>query len=104
DLPGDMQALIESPIFPRVDGYMSKRNVDIGDVVKAGQVMAEIETPELDQQLLQARATLSNIQSSLKELQANITLAQANLKMAETTFNRWKILQAKGAISRQDFD
>jgi RND family efflux transporter MFP subunit len=104
DLPGDMQALIESPIFARTDGYMSKRNVDIGDVVKAGQVMAEIETPELDQQLQQARATLSNSQSSLKELQANITLAKANLKLAETTFERWKVLQGKGAIARQDFD
>lgn len=104
DLPGDTYAIIESPIFPRVDGYLSKRNSDIGDIVKAGQVMAEIETPELDQQLLQARATLSNSRSSLKELEANIALAQANLNLAETTFQRWKILQAKGAIARQDFD
>ncbi len=66
--------------------------------------MAEIETPELDQQLLQARSTLSNSQSLLKELQANIVLAQANLQLAETTFQRWKVLQAKGAIARQDFD
>jgi RND family efflux transporter MFP subunit len=104
DLPGDMQALIESPIFPRVDGYLAKRLVDIGDIVKAGQLMAEIETPELDQQLQQARATLSNSRSSMKELEANITLAQANLKLADTTFQRWKILQGKGAIARQDFD
>ncbi len=104
DLPGDIQALIESPIFPRTDGYISKRNSEIGDVVKAGQVMAEIETPELDQQIQQARATLSNSQSILKELDADIVLAQANLNMAETTFQRWKILQAKGAIARQDFD
>jgi RND family efflux transporter MFP subunit len=104
DLPGDMQALIESPIFPRVDGYMSKRNSEIGDIVKAGQVMAEIETPELDQQLQQARATVSNSQSTLKELEANITLAEANLNLAETTYQRWKILQGKGAIARQDFD
>ena len=104
DLPGDMQALIESPIFARADGYLSKRNVDIGDLVKTGQVMAEIETPELDQQLQQARATLSNSQSTLKELEADITLAEANLNMAQTTFQRWKILQAKGAIARQDFD
>jgi RND family efflux transporter MFP subunit len=104
DLPGDMQALIESPIFARTDGYLSKRNSEIGDLVKAGQVMAEIETPELDQQLQQAKATLSNSQSTLKELEANITLAQANVNMARTTFDRWKILQAKGAIARQDFD
>ena len=104
DLPADMQAIIESPIFPRVDGYISKRLCDIGDIVKTGQLMAEIETPELDQQLQQARAALSNSQSSLKELEANIVLAQANLKLAETTFQRWNILQAKGAIARQDFD
>lgn len=104
DLPGDIQALIESPIFPRTDGYISKRNSEIGDIVKAGQVMAEIETPELDQQLQQAKATLSNSESTLKELEADITLAQANVNMAEITFQRWKILQAKGAIARQDFD
>ena len=104
DLPGDMQALIESPIFPRVDGYISKRNVEMGDIVKAGQIMAEIETPELDQQLQQLRATLSNSLSTLKELQANIMLAQANVNIAGITFQRWKILQAKGAIARQDFD
>jgi RND family efflux transporter MFP subunit len=104
DLPGDIYALIESPIFPRTDGYLSQRNVDIGDVVKTGQIMAEIETPELDQQLQQARATLSNSQSTLKELEANITLAQANVNMAQTTFQRWKALQAKGAIAKQDFD
>lgn len=104
DLPGDLQAVIESPIFARADGYLSKRNVDMGDHVKAGQVMAEIETPELDQQIQQARATLSNSQSSLKELQANITLAEANVRLAETTYQRWKILQQRGAIARQDFD
>jgi RND family efflux transporter MFP subunit len=104
DLPGDIQALIESPVFPRVDGYMSKRNVDIGDIVKTGQIMAEIETPELDQQLLQARATVSNSESILKELEANIVLAEANSRLAETTCERWKVLQGKGAIARQDFD
>jgi RND family efflux transporter MFP subunit len=104
DLPGDIQALIESPIFARTDGYLSKRNSEIGDLVKAGQVMAEIETPELDQQLQQTRATLSNSQSTLKELEANIALAEANVNMAQTTFQRWKVLQAKGAIARQDFD
>jgi RND family efflux transporter MFP subunit len=104
DLPGDIQALIESPIFPRVGGYISKRLSEIGDLVKAGQVMAEIETPDLDQQLQQARATLSNSQSTLKELEADITLAEANVSLARTTFERWKILQAKGAIARQDYD
>ena len=104
DLPGDMQAVIESPIFARVDGYIAKRLSEIGDFVKTGQVMAEIETPDLDQQVQQGKATLSNSQSQLKELDANIALAQANVNLAQTTYQRWKVLQAKGAIARQDFD
>jgi len=104
DLPGDLQALIESPIFARADGYLVKRNVDIGDRVKNGQVMAEIETPELDQQLAQARATLSNSQSALAELQADLTLAEANLKLAEKTYQRWLNLEKKGVVSHQDAD
>ena len=104
ELPGDLQAQVESPIFARVDGYLSKRLVDYGDRVKAGQELAEIETPELDQQITQAHATLSQTQSSLKQLQANQTLAQANLKLAQITFERWKTLTDRGVFSRQDSD
>jgi RND family efflux transporter MFP subunit len=104
DLPGDLQALIESPIYARADGYLVKRNVDIGDHVKPGQVMAEIETPELDQQIQQARATLSNSVSSLKELEANLTLARANLGLARQTAQRWQELEKKGAVAHQDAD
>src|SRR5581483_77962 len=50
DLPGDMQPLVDSPIFARVDGYLRTRLVDYGDRVKAGQLLAEVDTPELDQQ------------------------------------------------------
>src|SRR5260370_5215646 len=71
ELPGDLQAQVESPIFARVDGYLTKRLVDYGDHVKAGQELAEIETPELDQQITQARATLSQTQSALNQLHAN---------------------------------
>ena len=104
DLPGDLQPLIESPIFARVDGYLAKRYVDYGDRVKAGQLMAEIETPELDQQIQQARATLSNAASSLKEAQADVTLAQANFKLAQQTAERWVALEKKGAVSHQETD
>lgn len=104
DLPGDMQALIETPIFARVDGYLVKRNVDIGYRVKAGQVMAEIETPELDQQIQQARATLSNSVSTLKELEAALTLAKANMRLAQQTSQRWLVLEQKGAVSHQETD
>lgn len=104
NLPGDLQAFIETPIFARVDGYLVKRNVDIGSHVKAGQIMAEIETPELEQQIQQARATLSNSVSTLKELEAALTLANANLRLSRQTGQRWQVLEQKGAVSHQETD
>lgn len=104
ELPGDLHALIESPIFARADGYIVKRYVDIGDRVKKGQPMAEIEMPELDQQILQARAMLSNSQSTLAELQAALTLSTANLKLAQKTADRWGQLEKHGAVSHQEAD
>ena len=104
ELPGDLQAQVESPVFARVDGYLSKRLVDYGDRVKKGQELAVIETPELDQQIAQASAALSQSQSALKQLQANLVLSQANLKLAQVTFDRWKALADGGVFSRQDTD
>jgi RND family efflux transporter MFP subunit len=104
ELPGDLQAQVESPIFARVDGYLTKRLVDYGDRVRVGQQLAEIETPELDQQITQARATLAQSQSALKQLQAAQSLAGANLKLAEVTYARWKQLAERGVFSRQDSD
>lgn len=104
ELPGDLQALIEAPIFARAEGYLAKRFVDIGDHVKKGQVLAELETPELDQQILQIRATVSNAKSTLEELQAALTLAEANLKLAQKTYQRWGELEKKGTISHQEAD
>jgi RND family efflux transporter MFP subunit len=102
DLPGDLQPIVESAIFARADGFLRTRNVDIGDHVKAGQVMAEIETPELDQQIGMARAALAQSQSALKELQADITLSKANLNLAKATLERWQRLADKGVVSRQE--
>lgn len=102
DLPGDLQPIVESPIFARADGYMKTRLVDIGDRVKTGQLMAELETPELDQQINQARATLAQSQAALKELQADIALSKANLNLAKATLDRWQHLADKGVVSRQD--
>ncbi len=104
DLPGDLQAMVESPIFARADGYLKTRNVDIGDRVKAGQLMAEIETPELDQQIAQARATLAQSQAGLKELDADITLSRANLNLSQITLDRWQRLSTKGAVAKQELD
>jgi RND family efflux transporter MFP subunit len=104
DLPGDLQAMVESPIFARADGYLKSRKVDIGDRVKAGQLMADIETPELDQQIAQARATLAQSQAGLKELEADINLSRANLNLSKVTLDRWVRLSTKGAVSKQDLD
>jgi RND family efflux transporter MFP subunit len=104
DLPGDLQALIETPIFARADGFMKTRKVDLGDRVKAGQLMAELETPEIDQQITQARASLAQSQAALKELQADIELARANMNMAKVTVDRWDRLSTKGAVSKQEHD
>src|SRR5579872_5061685 len=104
DLPGDLQAIVEAPIFARADGYLQQRLVDIGDHVTQGQLMAVLETPELDQQILQAHASLAQAQSSLRELQADIALSRANLNLSLATRDRWEHLAEKGVVSRQDRD
>jgi multidrug efflux pump subunit AcrA (membrane-fusion protein) len=78
DLPSHLEAYSRAPIFARVSGYLKSWNVDIGAPVKAGQLLAVIESPELDQQLLQARADLVS--------------AQANSSLAGTTAKRWQAL------------
>jgi RND family efflux transporter MFP subunit len=104
DLPGDMQALVDSPIFARVDGYLHSRLVDYGDHVKTGQLLAEIDTPELDQQIGQARATLSQTRSALNEAAANLDLYKANLNLARLTVDRWRRLAKGGVVARQEAD
>jgi RND family efflux transporter MFP subunit len=88
-LPGNIQAFTISPVYARTSGYLKKWYVDIGGRVKSGQLLAEIETPEVDKQLDQARADL--------------TTAQANLKLAEITMNR-DLGLLKDAIPKQDVD
>mgnify|MGYP000090030772 CR=1 FL=1 len=67
DLPGRLEAYSRAPIFARVSGYLKSWNADIGAKVRAGQVIAEIEAPDLDQQLLQARADLASAQSAAQK-------------------------------------
>ncbi len=76
-LPGNTQAFTDAPIFARTNGYVKSWHVDIGTRVKKGQLLAEIETPEVDQQLQQARADLQT--------------AQANLRQAQITADRWEV-------------
>src|SRR6476620_5584637 len=90
DLPGRLEAYSRAPIFARVSGYLKSWSADIGAKVRAGQVIAEIEAPDLDQQLLQARADLAS--------------QQASAKLSEATLNRRKSLIASNFVSMQEID
>jgi len=89
-LPGNTQAFTDAPIFARTNGYVKSWHADLGTRVKKGQVLAEIETPEVDQQLHQARADLRT--------------AQANLRQAAMTADRWQALVKTNAVSKQETD
>ena len=89
-LPGNVQPFISSPIYARTDGYLRKWYFDIGAHVKAGQLLAIIQTPEVDQQLAQARS--------------NLATAQANLELAKITRDRYQGLLGKHAVAQQDVD
>ncbi len=103
-LPGAIQAVDETPVYARADGYMKRRLVDIGDRVGAGQLLAEIETPELDQQIRQARASIGQSRAAALRARASLGQAQANLKLASVTLERWKTLVGRGVLSRQEGD
>jgi RND family efflux transporter MFP subunit len=89
-LPGNVQAFYEAPIYARTSGYLKVWHTDIGANVKKGQLLAEIDAPEVDQQLRQAEADLAT--------------AQANYELARTTSERWQGLLATQSVSQQDAD
>ena len=103
-LPGNIQAVTEAPLLARSDGYVKRRLVDIGDRVKTGQVLAEIEAPEVDQQVRQAQATLQQTQAALTQALANRVQGKANADLARVTAERWGTLAKKGAVSKQEND
>lgn len=104
ELPCQTVAMVETPIYARADGYLKQRPVDIGDRVKKGQLLLEIETPELDQQIDQARATLAQSRASLQQLRAALVAAESNLKLAQVTADRWQKLTDQGVFAKQDLD
>ena len=89
-LPGEVRPLVEAPIYARTSGYVKRWLVDLGAAVKAGDLLAEIDAPEVDQQLLQARAQLGE--------------ANANAHLAKTTAARFDTLRKTAAVSAQDKD
>lgn len=103
-LPGNIQAITEAPVLARASGYIKARTADIGDKVKEGQLLAEIDAPELDQQVRQARASVDQARAALEQANANLVQGQTNEKLYKTTAERWEALVAKGAVSRQDND
>jgi RND family efflux transporter MFP subunit len=90
DLPGRLEAYTQAQIYARVSGYLKDWNADIGTAVKAGQVLGEIDAPDLDQQIMEAKAAVASAQ-------ANLTLAQATLQRGQTLIH-------SQAISKADLD
>jgi RND family efflux transporter MFP subunit len=90
DLPGRLEAFTQAQMYARVSGYLKQWKADIGTPVKAGQLLAEIDAPDLDQQIMQAAADLAS--------------AQANLTLSQATLQRGQTLISTGAISKSDLD
>lgn len=117
-LPGNIAAIQNANIYARVDGYLKRRLVDIGSVVKTGQLLAEIDTPTIDEELAQARADLAQAraqligaQSKLKEARAQLLAAEAQVEKsradeeyASVTVKRWRNMASKGAVTLQSRD
>jgi multidrug efflux pump subunit AcrA (membrane-fusion protein) len=103
-LPGDITPLTEASIYARSSGYVRRRLVDIGDHVRAGQLLAVIEAPDLDQQVAQARAAVAQAEQQHAQAQAQLEQGKAQLELARVTRDRYVTLVGKGALSRQDGD
>jgi RND family efflux transporter MFP subunit len=96
-LPGTTEAFEAANIYSRTSGYVAKRSVDIGDHVKAGDLLAEITAPELDHQIVQAQATILQTEAALRQ-------AEANMEIAKVTWERDSKLLDKGWVTRQQGD
>src|ERR1035438_8716153 len=103
-LAGNIEAVAEAPVLARASGYILKRYVDIGDRVQEGQVLAEIEAPELGQQIAQAKATVDQAHSSIEQTQAALEQGRSNAALSKVTADRQQKLFDKDVISRQDND
>lgn len=117
-LPGSTEAILSAPVYARVDGYLHLRNVNIGDTVRTGQVMAEIETPELDKQVQAADSTINQTKSSYQNANealqkakaeeraaaANVKKAESDLAFAKLEYGRYEELVRSGAVSSEERD
>ena len=103
-LPGNITPLTEAYIYARATGYVRSRYADIGDRVHKGQLLAEIEAPDLDAQVVQARALLLQAQKQLDQTRAALENSVAQEELARVTWERYRVLVRDGAVSRQDAD
>jgi RND family efflux transporter MFP subunit len=110
-LPATTEANFSAQIHSRANGYVTRRLVDIGDTVRAGQLLASVESPEVMQELAQARAALAQVQANYESSHASINQAiasreqsRANQAIAQTTFDRWDRLVQRGVLPRQEGD
>jgi RND family efflux transporter MFP subunit len=103
-LPASIQAVTEAPVLARAEGFVNKRYVDIGDRVAAGQLLAEIEAPDLDQQVRQAQASLQQSRADLERATAALEQAKVNESVAKITAGRWSNLVREGIASKQEND
>ena len=118
ELPGNIQALNIAPIYARSNGYVQERSADIGTPVKAGQLLAVVASPEVDQELAQGRAALAQARAALEQAtanlaqanaqvnqaKANVVQAKANEEIAATTNDRWTRLVNNGVLPKQQGD
>ncbi|MEH1930788.1 efflux RND transporter periplasmic adaptor subunit [Nostoc sp.] len=111
ELTGSVVALNQTTIYARSTGYLRRWYADIGDRVRAGQLLAEIDSPDTDQQVLQANAELVQAQANVSQTRASLAKgisdlkqARANLLIARQSWERWQFLVKKGAVAQQDAD
>jgi multidrug efflux pump subunit AcrA (membrane-fusion protein) len=102
--PGSITPITEAYIYARAAGYLKRRYVDIGDRVTAGQLMAEIDAPDLDQQVTQAQAALAQAEGQLGQSEAALVQLKATRDLAALTWKRYEVLTKTGAVSRQAGD
>jgi len=104
ELPGNIEAIQLATVSAQTSGYLKRWYVDIGDRVKAGQLLAEIDTPEVDQELEQARSTLVQARAGLGQAEATLRQAITNMDFARVSYERWKTLAEQHVVSDQDRD
>src|SRR5438552_70972 len=102
--PGSITPITEAYVYARAAGYLKRRYVDIGDRVTAGQLLAEIDAPDMDQQVTQAQAALAQAEGQLGQAEATLQQLIATRDLAAVTWQRYQVLTKTGAVSRQAGD